>query len=474
MADRLAVAGTLGAALVALGVHGVSAQTLPAEPTEGPPEDPALVDAARRAATESPLGPSLVVEAIEVLGGKTREAVVQRALGIAPGERLEASDARLVEARVRILALGHFADADVRLRRGTRPGAVVITVRVVARGTIVIDRLFLGLGRVTPWWAGADVGDANFLGSGLRLGVAAVVAGEGEAEGARAQWGARLRLDDPSVLGSRVGLGGAAWAMDASEVERTGGDPDVLDADQLRAFDLSRRGGAGRVSVRATRSITIGSTLRLEGLRADTAGILAPEVEDGASLLASGSLSATVDTRPDPVLPWRGIFLDAAIEQGGGDYNFTRLVARASGWIPLDGPRWVLGVHLAGGAIFGDDAPRFERFHLADWNPLLPQRALDLVVEPRPAWNVFGNEINQHPRGDRALAGRIELSRRIPVPARGRLHAGAIYAGVGAFGVGAKDAGLPLDLTFDAGVRLDTALGIFELGIANGVGRLPW
>lgn len=411
----------------------------------------------------SPLGPTLTVEAIEVTGGHTREKVVRDVVGIAPGERLAASDPRLVEAKVRVLALGHFAAVDVKLRRGSAPGKVVLVVAVVERGTLVLDHLFVGLGRVTPWWLGAEIADANFLGSGLRVGVAGIGTAEADVDGARPQWGARLRVDDPSVFGSRVGLGASLWATDASLFERIAGDPDTLDGDDLAAFDLDRRGGAGRVSFRVTRILSTSATLRLDAL--DAGG-------DDA-LLATGALGATVDTRPDPVLPWRGVLIDASVEQAGGDFDYTRVVARASGWLPLAGPTWVLALHAAGG-VMRADAPPFELFHLADWNPLLPQRALDLVLEPRPAWNLLSTAINDHPRGTRAIAGRVEVVRRLPVAPRGLVYAGTVYAGVGVFGVGADGAGIPLDLTFDAGVRLDTAYGIFELGLANAAGRLPW
>ena len=282
MSHRVAVALAFATTLV------VAAPATSARAAEAPAD----------AADTTPLGPTLTVESLEITGhARTREQVIRDALRITPGERLAASDPRLVDARVRVLALGHFAAVDVRLRRGSSPGHVVLVVAVVERGTLVLDHLFVGLGRVTPWWLGAEIADANFLGSGLRVGIAGLGAAEADdVTNARPQWGARLRVDDPSVFGSRVGLGAALWASDASIFERTGGDPDTLDADDLTAFDLSRRGGAGRASFRVTRLLTTSATLRLDAL--DAAGTDA--------LLATGALGATVDTRPDPVLPWRG------------------------------------------------------------------------------------------------------------------------------------------------------------------------
>jgi hypothetical protein len=45
---------------------------------------------------------------------------------------------------------------------------------------------------------------------------------------------------------------------------------------------------------------------------------------------------------------------------------------------------------------------------------------------------------------------------------RSRRELGAVPAGATA-----------IDLSFDIGVRLDTEIGVFELSLANGLGRIP-
>ena len=62
------------------------------------------------------------------------------------------------------------------------------------------------------------------------------------------------------------------------------------------------------------------------------------------------------------------------------------------------------------------------------------------------------------------------------------MYGGDLFFGVGLWGLGeaadlrARDASLgdsiPIDLYADAGLRIDTDLGIFELTISNALGRL--
>jgi hypothetical protein len=83
------------------------------------------------------------------------------------------------------------------------------------------------------------------------------------------------------------------------------------------------------------------------------------------------------------------------------------------------------------------------------------------------------------------LAGRLLVEYAVPL-ARGGRH---VYGADAFFDVGLvalaeyQDLSLrtgdvwqtvPLDLFVDAGVRLDTYLGIFSLSLGNALGRLPW
>ena len=82
-------------------------------------------------------------------------------------------------------------------------------------------------------------------------------------------------------------------------------------------------------------------------------------------------------------------------------------------------------------------------------------------------------------RSPRALAEYA-----VPLWRRGRFfYRGDAFAAFGVFGLGSVDdlrlrdtslrQSLPVDLTADLGLRLDTYIGIFTLSVANGLGRLP-
>ena len=60
--------------------------------------------------------------------------------------------------RLRLL----LRDVTLGLRKGSAPGHVVLTVTVVERGTIVLDRLWFGTSVTSLWWAGAHVSERNF------------------------------------------------------------------------------------------------------------------------------------------------------------------------------------------------------------------------------------------------------------------------------------------------------------------------
>ena len=57
-----------------------------------------------------------------------------------------------------------------------------------------------------------------------------------------------------------------------------------------------------------------------------------------------------------------------------------------------------------------------------------------------------------------------------------RVYGGDLFASVGLLGVGTLRGAapaLPLAVTFNVGLRLDTEIGVFELSLGNGLGRVP-
>jgi hypothetical protein len=61
-----------------------------------------------------------------------------------------------------------------------------------------------------------------------------------------------------------------------------------------------------------------------------------------------------------------------------------------------------------------------------------------------------------------------------------RIYGGDLFAGVGLVSLAplgehaGEGDGLALDLMFNAGMRLDTEIGVFELSLGNALGRIPF
>jgi hypothetical protein len=186
------------------------------------------------------------------------------------------------------------------------------------------------------------------------------------------------------------------------------------------------------------------------------------------------------DTRVDPILTRSGdrtwvVVEPSAYLEGDDSHENLRIQAGYERWIPLGSAGHVVSLHATAGVIFAQLLPYFDHFYVGDWNPLLPPRALDLVVSTRPSPGLLGASIEDVRWGDWAAAARLEYAYRLFRRTR-RVYGGDLYVGAGVFGLGSREAfdrEVPIDLMFDAGLRLDTEIGIFELGLANGLGRIP-
>jgi len=205
----------------------------------------------------------------------------------------------------------------------------------------------------------------------------------------------------------------------------------------------------------------------------------------GDSVLSIVAVGVERDTRSDPVLPQRGSLLNVSGEASnaivGSTYNYFKLMARYDVFIPL---RWghILSLPLRGGAIFGQ-APFFERFFIGDWNDLVPSRALGLNFSTLPSRNIFGTSIAAKRYEEIAL--RTSLEYIIPWFRGGHFaYGGDFFLNVGLILLTSRrdlqlrdrdlSESIPVDLTLDAGLRLDTRVGIFRFSIGNFLGRIPF
>ncbi len=475
------------------------AETAPEAETEAEAETETEAEAETE--TDPPggpdFGPPIVIEDIEVVGNRsTLDTVILRALPIRAGDALRASDPRLRDARFKLLALGYFRDVTLALRKGTARDHVVLTVTVVERGTIVLNRLWFGTSVASPWWLGADLGERNLLGTGLAVGAGVVYAGNGDISGSRDQWAGEVRVADPSVRGSRLGWRGSFTWVHGSEPYRVGGASGDDSAEHFRAFSYQRVVARGGATWDATALARVSADLRIEAIDATlpvaptrtlSDGRVVPvdlSLRPGSSEVVSLALGVDHDTRSDPVLPRTGARFTAQGELGsrllGGSYDFAALLARYERWWPA-GARGALGVRLAGGVIIGD-APRFERIHVGDVDRLVTPRALGLVVSAAGSPDLLHSGTGDVSYGEVGGSAIVEYAR--PLFRRTRtIYGGDVFVGAGLWALATRDdvtlrdvsawRAAPVDLVVDAGVRLDTEIGIFELTIANALGRVP-
>ncbi|HVH45600.1 MAG TPA: BamA/TamA family outer membrane protein [Labilithrix sp.] len=470
-----------------------------------PASEPAEADTPSARPPVGPGGLRYVLEGIEVRGNTTTLArVILRFVPFQRGAVLDVDDKELQLTRFRLLGTGFFRDVQLSLRRGTKRGFVVLVVDVVERNTVIVNDLWLGLsadaepnGRARPLTAfgGIDVSEQNLAGTGVALGGAIALADR--------QLALRTRFSDHSFLRS-------SWTAEAQLLYNNAkdffGNRDVLvdDPTQTVAQDyavVSYRRFGGKVGA----GHEVGSVAtrvffdyRLEQINASLPHAASHkrgldiepidfDLPPGSSVLSTVSATLVHDTRDEPFLPTRGWHVlglaEASLTPLGSDYPYAKLVLRGSRWMPLPWEH-VLRIEGIFGSVFGS-APLFEKFYVGDYTDLRPHRALDLAFDRRAAPNFFNTAIAEVRYGD--YAARLNAEYRIPLY-RGRqsIYGVDFFGSVGLYAVAnGRDlseraargyAGLqqvPIDLTFNLGLRMDTAAGGIALGIANFLGFIP-
>lgn len=450
------------------------------------------------------VGLRYTLEGVEVRGNTTTLArVILRFVPFRAGSVLDVDDKELLLTRFRLLGTGFFRDVQLSLRRGTKRGYVVLVVEVVERNTIIVNDLWLGLsadaepdGKARPLTAygGIDVSETNLAGTGIALGGAIALADS--------QLALRTRFSDPRFLGS-------SWVADAQLLYNNAkdffGNRNVLvdDPTQKTAQDFAvvayrRFGGrlgtghdVGSVATRVFfdyRLETIEATLpraasHKRGLDVEPIDFY---LSPGSSVLSTLSATLVHDTRDEPFLPSRGWYLlglaELSLSPLGSDYAYSKIVLRGSRWMPLPWDH-VLRIEGIVGSVIGQ-APLFEKFYVGDYTDLRPHRALDLAFDRRAAPNFFDTAIAEVRYGD--YAARLNAEYRIPIYRGRKTFYGVDFFGSAGFYAiaNARDwtnpargytglARVPIDLTFNLGLRADTAAGGFAIGIANLIGFVP-
>ena len=466
---------------------------LGAAPARGGEDSPGAADEAAAAPfADARFGPRYVIDDVIVRGNhKTKNSVIVAelaALGLGQGAAVDASDPRVEAARYRLLALGYFLDVRLSVTRGSSPGGVVLVVEVEERGTIVINELFPSTSAATAFWGGADVSETNFLGRGVTLGAGLVASTKPIVLDAHAGLGLRLRGTVPAIGGPYgLSVSGTALYNDGSEFYRVTGDADDTDPGDFVANRVRRVGGILGVGKSFRAPFHVSLAFREEVVDATLPSLPTDPpidymIKPGASRVGSVAAILELDTRSDPILPRSGMRVALSVEAAtgllGSTYDYVKTVAEGSFYWRM--PRGhALGLHVLGGAI-GGDAPFFDRFFIGDLNLLLPRRALGINFSTLPSRNLLDTNIAHHRYDD--YAGRILLEYAIPIwRRRGFVYGGDAFAAAGLLGMASPGDfqapgpstfhAIPIDLTADLGIRLDTYIGIFTISIANALSR---
>jgi outer membrane protein insertion porin family len=368
-------------------------------------------------------------------------------------------------------------------------------------------------------YLGLALAETNFLGTGKTVG--------GEVLISREQQGVALVYHDPVVRSSHWGFRTRATFVNGQEY--FGGDENQVtvdcDPEEMKPGELCQVTPPAAVVDYWRTGLTLGTARDVGSftrLTLDWRGdvVVVPDgampaaatelrgrgsgpgvqhaidfaIEPGTSLVSMLSVGFIYDKRDSAILPTRGLLStfagDLASPLIGSDYEFVRLQASVHRWFPL---RWghTIRTGAFAGAVFGY-APFFYKFFVTDLTDLQPSRILGLNLDHRPAPNMFGvlsgckafdtncgTAVAQMRQEE--LAARIDAEYVWPL-ARGRrkfLKNADAYFLLGLYGLAdPRDlqlaipgysgvAGLPIDLTLDFGVRLDTEIGVFQVGFAK-------
>jgi outer membrane protein assembly factor BamA len=462
---------------------------------------PAIGAAAAGIAGEEPaegLAPSYIIEAIKIRGNrKTRDSVIRRTLQVKPGERLSVDDPRFALSRFQVLSLGHFSEVNLKLEKGAKRGRVILVVEVVERGTILLTEIFLGSSEATTAWGGLGVAERNFLGRGIGVDGAFVLGSDPEVERGAVQQSYRLRVSTRQVAGSALSISAGGFYLEGSDFFRRSGPESSSDPDDFLSIRYRRIGGVVGLGFDIARFFrlyidyrgeTVKSSIPSGAVRRDPDGNGTPidfGIRDGTSVLSTISITLVRDSRSDPVLPQRGsrLSLTSDFSSGvlGSTYHYVKLSANYQHFFPVP---WghILAVQAGGGMLFGA-APFYEKFFIGDFNDLVPGRALGLNFSTLPSRDIFGTAIDSKRYEEIALRTGVEYI--VPWFRGGKFaYGGDFFLNVGLISLTSRNElrmrdrslseSIPVDLTVDAGLRLDTQIGIFRFSIGNLLGRIPF
>ena len=433
--------------------------------------------------------PQYALERFVIQGNKkTLRQVILRHMELEVGQVFSAGDPRLEKARYRLLASGLFYNVQLSLKRGSKRGWAVLLITVKERNTIVVQDFVIGFSEISPYGS-LDVAERSFLGSGINLSAAAVFS--------KKQYGYRLRLGDNHFLNSDFGLhieGLYAHARDFFGNDKVCTTSTLCRDGQYDSFAVMRYDRAGlqlRTGYTLAGDNYFSLAYRFEVVNASVppAGshvsfgerkpIVFGHLLPGHSLISSLILGVVRDTRDSVILPSEGtrtaLEVELSTEILGSHYNFSKFTLTHDMHFPL-APSHSIKVGLLLGLIMGD-APFFSQYFVGDFSAFVPSRVLEMNFSHLQP-NLLETSIEEMRYED--LAANIGLEYSFTF-FRGEkfLYSVNGFIGAGLFALASRDSlrtdpkgyrghqVVPMDLTMDIGVRVDTEVGLFVLSLAN-------
>jgi outer membrane protein assembly factor BamA len=509
-------AGSLGAITSARAEPGP--EPSPAPPASATPATPAPPPAAAVAVASAAAAPTSTIaaadqrvrlrytlEGIELRGNdRTASRVILHYVKFRAGDVLNVDDPEIELTRYRLLGTGFFTSVQLSLRKGGKRGAAVLVIEVVERNTVVVQNLWLGIaadedtaGNAKPLSAfvGVQVAETNLAGTGITLGAGIGLAAD--------QLALRTRFLDPAFAGSSWS---AAVSLLYTDAQDFFGSRDVsfesplLEQREVTDYAVvaTKRFGA---TLGTGHDLSISSQLlldyHLEQIDATVPTVASHmrgarrepidfSILSGKSVLSSLRATLLHDTRDFPFLTTRGTLLSASVSAGvpplGSAYGYTKIELAARRWWRLPWGHIARFDAFAGG--IAGDAPFFEKFYVGDFTDLLPDRLLDLAPDRRQPPNFLSTDIIEVRYGD--FAAKLEGEYRVPLYAgRGSIYGIDVFAAAGIYGVATRReftdppagyegfARVPLDLTYNVGLRVDTSVGGLTLAFSNLLGLIP-
>jgi outer membrane protein insertion porin family len=478
--------------------------SLPPPPSKGTPAHE-VAESPEEDSLEDTLPLQYRLEGIQIRGNRrTRDRVILRYIKFRAGMMLDVDDPEIDLTRYRLLGTGFFRTVSLSLKKGSKRGAVLLVIDVKERNTIVVNDVWMGLsataddqGNARPLsaYAGADIAENNLAGTGMTLGGAVALAEK--------QLALRIRFFDPAFLGTTWMAQTTLFYNIAREFygnkevrydDPNGGRERVQD---FAIVSYKRFGGSVGTGHDLSLTTQFWLDYTLEGVDAGLPQAASHRVgldiqpleyhlKAGRSVLSTVRAAVSHDSRDSPFLPVRGWFASIVGDMGlsplGSSYDYQKIQMRASHWWQLPWQH-VMRLELFGGAISGN-APIYEQFYIGDYSDLLPDRILGLNTDRRPAPNLFQTQIREVRYGE--YAAKVQGEYRIPLYRGSRSVYGIdLFSALGLYAVATKRdldnpprgysgaARIPIDMTFNLGLRMDTQAGGFAFAFSNLFGFIP-